>query len=175
MPLYAAVRRCPYGEALKQRTLPSITTPAPAETLAAARPERDAPPGRAQRRPGPLMTIEPALEGAARRKAFKGQSFQRQRQRQLAGRTAQWTEGERSARLTPTAWKRLTPSAGDLEGTPPLPEPGEPWPSPEALASLPEPRADLLIHAVQWCRARLEPSRAPPRWANDLLPISTGP
>ncbi|WP_163574077.1 exodeoxyribonuclease V subunit beta [Halomonas faecis] len=179
-PLYAAVRPLlPHSEALHSHRDDALDhdAPPPAETLAAARAERDA---RLTELKAPwaawLDELEPALEDAAQRKAFKGQSFNAKSRANWLGALREWAEGEaiRPA-LTPAAWKRLTPEGmAEIwkEGTPPLPEAWQALAAlPEALASLPEPRADLLIHAVQWCRARLEreQERRAEMGPNDLL------
>ncbi|MGM0700859.1 MAG: exodeoxyribonuclease V subunit beta [Pseudomonadota bacterium] len=179
-PLYAAVRPLlPHSEALHRNRDDALDhdTPPPAETLAAARAERDA---RLAELKAPwaawLDELEPALEDAAQRKAFKGQSFNAKSRANWLGALREWAEGEaiRPA-LTPTAWRRLTPEGmAEIwkEGTPPLPEAWQALAAlPEALATLPESRADLLIHAVQWCRARLEreQERRAEMGPNDLL------
>ncbi|WP_251308474.1 UvrD-helicase domain-containing protein, partial [Halomonas sp. NCCP-2165] len=170
--LYAAVRPLlPESDALDHQA------PPPAETLAAARAEREArlaelkAPWRAW-----LDELGPALEEAAKRKAFKGQSFNARSRATWLGALRDWCEGEASRpALTPAAWKRLTPEGmAEIwkEGTPPLPAAWEALAElPAALDALPEPHADLLIHAVRWCRARLarEQERRAEMGPNDLL------
>ncbi|UYG07157.1 exodeoxyribonuclease V subunit beta [Halomonas sp. M4R1S46] len=170
--LYAAVRKLlPESDAL------SHSAPPPAETLAAARAERDA---RLNELKAPwtawLDELVPALEDAAKRKAFKGQSFNARSRANWLGALREWCQGEATRpALTDAAWKRLTPAGmAEIwkEGTPPVPEAWEALAAlPEALNALPEPRADLLIHAVQWCRARLEreQERRAEMGPNDLL------
>ncbi|MBB3231314.1 exodeoxyribonuclease V subunit beta [Halomonas stenophila] len=170
--LYAAVRKLlPESDAL------SHSAPPPAETLAAARAERDA---RLAELKAPwaawLDELVPALEDAAKRKAFKGQSFNARSRSNWLGALRDWCQGEETRpALTDAAWKRLTPEGmAEIwkEGTPPVPEAWETLAAlPEALDALPEPRADLLIHAVQWCRARLEreQERRAEMGPNDLL------
>ncbi|WP_163558198.1 exodeoxyribonuclease V subunit beta [Halomonas sp. NO4] len=179
-PLYAAVRPLlPHSEALYRNRDDALDhdAPPPAETLAAARAERDARLAELKAHWAAwLDELEPALEDAAQRKAFKGQSFNAKSRANWLGALREWAEGEaiRPA-LTPAAWRRLTPEGMTeiwKEGTPPVPEAWEALAAlPEALATLPEPRADLLIHAVQWCRTRLEreQERRAEMGPNDLL------
>ncbi|BBI63162.1 hypothetical protein HSBAA_44680 [Vreelandella sulfidaeris] len=66
----------------------------------------------------------PALEDAAKRKAFKGQSFNAKSRANWLGALREWceTEADRPA-LTDAAWKRMTPDGmADIwkEGTPPV-------------------------------------------------------
>ncbi|MBF8221953.1 exodeoxyribonuclease V subunit beta [Halomonas sp. 328] len=170
--LYAAVRPLlPESDALDHRA------PPPAETLAAARAEREA---RLAELKAPwaawLDELGPALEEAAKRKAFKGQSFNAKSRANWLGALRDWCEGEASRpALTANAWKRLTPEGmAEIwkEGTPPVPAAWEALAElPAALDALPEPHADLLIHAVRWCRARLarEQERRAEMGPNDLL------
>ncbi|MCG6659063.1 UvrD-helicase domain-containing protein [Halomonas campisalis] len=170
--LYSAVRPLiPESDALDHRA------PPPAETLAAARAEREA---RLAELKAPwaawLDELVPALEEAAQRKAFKGQSFNAKSRASWLGALRDWCEGEATRpALTAAAWKRLTPAGmAEIwkEGTPPVPAAWEALAElPEALDALPEPHADLLIHAVQWCRARLarEQERRAEMGPNDLL------
>ncbi|WP_355661644.1 exodeoxyribonuclease V subunit beta [Halomonas salifodinae] len=170
--LYSAVRPLiPESDALDHRA------PPPAETLAAARAEREA---RLAELKAPWATwldeLVPALEEAAQRKAFKGQSFNAKSRANWLGALRDWCEGEATRpALTAAAWKRLTPTGmAEIwkEGAPPVPAAWEALAElPEALDALPEPHADLLIHAVQWCRARLarEQERRAEMGPNDLL------
>ncbi|MEC4766605.1 exodeoxyribonuclease V subunit beta [Halomonas sp. CUBES01] len=151
--------------------------PDPAETLSAAEAERQATLS-TLKAPWPawLDELAPALEDAAKRKAFKGQSFNAKSRANWLGALREWSESdlERPA-LTPAAWKRLTPEGmAEIwkDGAPPCPQAFEALAElPEALKALPEPRNDLLIHAVQWCKVRLEreQERRAEMGPNDLL------
>ncbi|MGP5141791.1 exodeoxyribonuclease V subunit beta [Vreelandella alkaliphila] len=151
--------------------------PAPADTLSAAEAERSATLG-TLKAPWPawLDELVPALEEAAKRKAFKGQSFNAKSRVSWLGALREWCESdlERPA-LTPAAWKRLTPDGmAEIwkEGAPPCPAAWEALADmPAALNALPEPRNDLLIHAVQWCKLRMEreQERRAEMGPNDLL------
>ncbi|MCL7929903.1 exodeoxyribonuclease V subunit beta [Halomonas llamarensis] len=151
--------------------------PDPAETLSAAEAERQATLS-TLKAPWPawLDELVPALEDAAKRKAFKGQSFNAKSRANWLGALREWSESdlERPA-LTPAAWKRLTPDGmAEIwkDGAPPCPAAWEALAElPAALKALPEPRNDLLIHAVQWCKVRLEreQERRAEMGPNDLL------
>lgn len=151
--------------------------PAPADTLSAAEAERSATLG-TLKAPWPawLDELVPALEEAAKRKAFKGQSFNANSRANWLGALREWCESdlERPA-LTPAAWKRLTPDGmAEIwkDGVPPCPAAWEALADmPAALNALPEPRNDLLIHAVQWCKVRMEreQERRAEMGPNDLL------
>ncbi|UTD55723.1 exodeoxyribonuclease V subunit beta [Halomonas sp. MS1] len=151
--------------------------PAPADTLSAAEAERSATLG-TLKAPWPawLDELVPALEEAAKRKAFKGQSFNAKSRASWLGTLREWCESdlERPA-LTPAAWKRLTPDGmAEIwkDGAPPCPAAWEALADmPAALNALPEPRNDLLIHAVQWCKVRMEreQERRAEMGPNDLL------
>ncbi|MCL5424923.1 MAG: exodeoxyribonuclease V subunit beta [Gammaproteobacteria bacterium] len=151
--------------------------PAPRETLTATQAERSAQLSELKAPwPAWLEELVPALEDAATRKAFKGQSFNAKSRANWLGALREWceTEADRPA-LTDAAWKRMTPDGmADIwkEGAPPCPQAWEALAQlPQALDALPEPRNDLLIHAVQWCRARLEreQERRAEMGPNDLL------
>ena len=165
-----------------QRLLPESEAlgdekPEPSETLAATQAERIA---QLNELKAPwaawLDELVPALEDAATRKAFKGQSFNAKSRANWLGALREWcdTEADRPA-LTDAAWKRMTPDGmADIwkEGAPPCPQAWEALAQlPKALDALPEPRNDLLIHAVQWCRTRLEreQERRAEMGPNDLL------
>ncbi|MGP5326124.1 exodeoxyribonuclease V subunit beta [Vreelandella titanicae] len=165
-----------------QRLLPESEAlgdekPEPSETLAATQAERAA---QLSELKAPwsawLDELVPALEDAATRKAFKGQSFNAKSRANWLGALREWcdTDADRPA-LTDAAWKRMTPDGmADIwkEGAPPCPQAWEALAQlPQALGALPEPRNDLLIHAVQWCRARLEreQERRAEMGPNDLL------
>ncbi|WP_252107198.1 MULTISPECIES: exodeoxyribonuclease V subunit beta [unclassified Halomonas] len=136
--------------------------PAPEVTLAAVEAQkREA--LAALKAPWPewLDELVPTLEEAAKAKAFKGQSFNAKSRANWLGALKEWAQSdqERPA-LTDAAWKRLTPEGmAEIwkEGEPPC---GEAWQAlgalKPALDTLPEPHSDLLIHAVQWCKVRLE-------------------
>ncbi|MGO3770203.1 MAG: exodeoxyribonuclease V subunit beta, partial [Vreelandella alkaliphila] len=151
--------------------------PAPADTLSAAEAERSATLG-TLKAPWPawLDELVPALEDAAKRKAFKGQSFNAKSRASWLGALREWCESdlERPA-LTPAAWKRLNPDGmAEIwkDGAPPCPAAWEALAEmPAALNALPEPRNDLLIHAVQWCKLRMEreQERRAEMGPNDLL------
>ena len=151
--------------------------PAPADTLSAAEAERSATLS-TLKAPWPawLDELVPALEEAAKRKAFKGQSFNAKSRASWLGALREWCESdlERPA-LTPAAWKRLTPDGmAEIwkDGTPPCPAAWDTLADmPAALNALPEPRNDLLIHAVQWCKVRMEreQERRAEMGPNDLL------
>ncbi|MBR2515490.1 MAG: exodeoxyribonuclease V subunit beta [Halomonas sp.] len=151
--------------------------PAPDATLSAAEAERSATLGKLKAPwPAWLDELVPALEDAAKRKAFKGQSFNAKSRANWLGALREWCESdlERPA-LTPAAWKRLTPDGmAEIwkEGAPPCPAAWEALAEmPTALNALPEPRNDLLIHAVQWCKVRMEreQERRAEMGPNDLL------
>ncbi|CEP35344.1 MULTISPECIES: exodeoxyribonuclease V subunit beta [unclassified Halomonas] len=165
-----------------QRLLPESEAlgdekPEPRETLAATQAERAA---QLSELKAPwaawLDELVPALEEAATRKAFKGQSFNAKSRANWLGALREWceTDADRPA-LTDAAWKRMTPDGmADIwkEGAPPCPQAWQALAQlPKALDALPEPRNDLLIHAVQWCRARLEreQERRAEMGPNDLL------
>ncbi|GHA93903.1 exodeoxyribonuclease V subunit beta [Modicisalibacter luteus] len=104
---------------------------------------------------------EALFEDAAKRKAFKGQSFNARSRANWLGALRDWCQSDAvRPELTPAAWKRLTPEGMAeiwLKGEPPD------HPALNAIAelqaeldALPEPRATLLLHAVHWCRTRLE-------------------
>ncbi|MBF56595.1 exodeoxyribonuclease V subunit beta [Halomonas sp. FeN2] len=165
-----------------QRLLPESEAlgdekPEPSETLAATQAERAAQLSELKAPWGAwLDELVPALEEAATRKAFKGQSFNAKSRANWLGALREWceTDADRPA-LTDAAWKRMTPDGmADIwkEGAPPCPQAWEALAQlPQALGALPEPRNDLLIHAVQWCRARLEreQERRAEMGPNDLL------
>ncbi|MBL1267921.1 MAG: exodeoxyribonuclease V subunit beta [Halomonas sp.] len=165
-----------------QRLLPESEAlgsakPEPSKTLATTQAERAA---QLSELKAPwaawLDELVPALEDAAKRKAFKGQSFNAKSRANWLGALREWcdTDADRPA-LTDAAWKRMTPDGmADIwkEGAPPCPQAWEALAQlPAALNALPEPRNDLLIHAVQWCRARLEreKERRAEMGPNDLL------
>ncbi|CAM0556570.1 RecBCD enzyme subunit RecB [Vreelandella titanicae] len=165
-----------------QRLLPESEAlgdekPEPSKTLAATQAQRAAQLSELKAPwPAWLDELVPALEEAATRKAFKGQSFNAKSRANWLGALREWceTEADRPA-LTDAAWKRMTPDGmADIwkEGAPPCPQAWEALAQlPKALDALPEPRNDLLIHAVQWCRARLEreQERRAEMGPNDLL------
>ncbi|MFB9869148.1 exodeoxyribonuclease V subunit beta [Vreelandella sulfidaeris] len=168
--------------ALLQRLLPESEAlgdakPEPCDTLATTQAERAVKLSELKA-PWPdwLDELVPALEDAATRKAFKGQSFNAKSRANWLGALREWckTEADRPA-LTDAAWKRLTPDGmAEIwkDGAPPCPQAWQALAQlPKALDDLPEPRNDLLIHAVQWCRARLEreQERRAEMGPNDLL------
>ncbi|WP_026106240.1 exodeoxyribonuclease V subunit beta [Vreelandella jeotgali] len=127
--------------------------------------------------PAWLDELEPALEDAAGRKAFDGRKFKSNSRKNWLGALREWSGNEAADRpaLTDAAWQRLTPDGmAEIwkDGEPPCPEAWQALAAlPEALDALPEPRADLLTHAVHWCRARLasEQERRAEMGPNDLL------
>lgn len=167
----------PLQRLLPEREALGGAKPEPSETLATTQAERTAQLN-ALKAPWPawLDELVPALEDAATRKAFKGQSFNAKSRANWLGALREWcdTEADRPA-LTDAAWKRMTPDGmADIwkQGAPPCPQAWEALAQlPKALDALPEPRNDLLIHAVQWCRARLEreQERRAEMGPNDLL------
>lgn len=155
--LYAAVRPL----LNESEALPDA--PPPLDTLKHAKEERTRLLGELKA-PWPAMLdeIEPALEDAAKQKAFDGRKLRTDSRQKWLAALREWAENPAVDRpaLTDAAWKRLTPSGmRDIwkDGEPPF---IEAWAAvealPAALAQLPEPRANLLTHAVHWCRARLE-------------------
>ena len=168
--------------ALLQRLLPESEAlgdakPEPCDTLATTQAERAVKLSELKAPwPAWLDELVPALEDAATRKAFKGQSFNAKSRANWLGALREWckTEADRPA-LTDAAWKRLTPDGmAEIwkDGAPPCPQAWQALAQlPKALDDLPEPRNDLLIHAVRWCRARLEREheRRAEMGPNDLL------
>ncbi|MDN6180396.1 MAG: exodeoxyribonuclease V subunit beta [Halomonas subglaciescola] len=127
--------------------------------------------------PAMLDEMEPALDDAAKRKAFDGRKLRADSRKNWLGALREWCENDAidQPALTDTAWKRLTPDGmAEIwkDGEPPFPEA---WAAvaalPAALKQLPEPEAALLTHAVHWCRARLEreQERRAEMGPNDLL------
>ena len=151
--------------------------PAPEQTLSAAQAERSARLAELKAPwPAWLDDLVPALEDAAKRKAFKGQSFNAKSRANWLGALREWCDSDATRpALTDAAWKRLTPDGmAEIwkEGAPPCPAAWEALAElPTALNALPEPRNDLLIHAVQWCKVRLEreQERRAEMGPNDLL------
>ena len=151
--------------------------PAPEQTLSAAQAERSARLAELKAPwPAWLNDLVPALEDAAKRKAFKGQSFNAKSRANWLGALREWCDSDATRpALTDAAWKRLTPDGmAEIwkEGAPPCPAAWEALAElPAALNALPEPRNDLLIHAVQWCKVRLEreQERRAEMGPNDLL------
>ena len=151
--------------------------PAPEQTLSAAQAERSARLAELKAPwPAWLDDLVPALEDAAKRKAFKGQSFNAKSRANWLGALREWCDSDATRpALTDAAWKRLTPDGmAEIwkEGAPPCPAAWEALAElPAALNALPEPRNDLLIHAVQWCKVRLEreQERRAEMGPNDLL------
>ncbi|TVP51067.1 MAG: exodeoxyribonuclease V subunit beta [Halomonas sp.] len=168
--------------AILQRLLPESEAlggakPEPNETLAATQAERSAQLSQLKAPWGAwLDELVPALEDAAKSKAFKGQSFNAKSRANWLGALREWCESDADRpALTDAAWKRMTPDGmAEIwkEGVPPCPPAWQALAQlPAELNALPEPRNDLLIHAVQWCRARLEreQERRAEMGPNDLL------
>ncbi|WP_010626784.1 exodeoxyribonuclease V subunit beta [Halomonas sp. KM-1] len=170
--LHAAVRGLmPEAAALNKHA------PPPAETIANA--SRETAERLAQlKAPWPqwLDECEALFEEAAQQKAFKGQSFNAKSRANWLGALREWCQGEATwPGLTDAAWKRLTPQGmADiwLKGEPPdHPALAALEKLQDELNALPEPYADLLTHAVHWCRARLdrEQERRAEMGPNELL------
>ncbi|MFW3615856.1 UvrD-helicase domain-containing protein [Billgrantia antri] len=170
--LHAAVRGLmPEAEALDKNA------PPPAETIANA--SRETAERLAQlKAPWPqwLDECEALFEEAAQQKAFKGQSFNAKSRANWLGALREWCQGEATwPKLTEAAWKRLTPQGmADiwLKGEPPdHPALAALEKLQDELNALPDPYADLLTHAVHWCRARLdrEQERRAEMGPNELL------
>ncbi|MBS9403566.1 exodeoxyribonuclease V subunit beta [Halomonas sp. TRM85114] len=119
---------------------------------------------------------EALFEDAAKQKAFKGQSFNAKSRANWLGALREWCQIDATwPGLTPAAWKRLTP-----QGMAEIWLKGEPPDHPalaalerlqDELHALPDPHADLLTHAVHWCRERLdrEQERRAEMGPNELL------
>ncbi|NYS59576.1 exodeoxyribonuclease V subunit beta [Vreelandella salicampi] len=170
--LHAQVARLlPESEALGSER------PEPADTLSAAEAERRATLSELKAPwPAWLDELGPALEDAAKRKAFKGQSFNARSRTNWLGALREWSESDADRpALTDAAWKRMTPDGmAEIwkDGAPPCPDAWQALAElPAELNALPEPRNDLLIHAVQWCKVRLEreQERRAEMGPNDLL------
>ncbi len=170
--LHAAVRGLmPEAEALNKHA------PPPAETIANA--SRETAERLAQlKAPWPQWVdeCEALFEEAAQQKAFKGQSFNAKSRANWLGALREWCQGEATwPGLTDAAWKRLTPQGmADiwLKGEPPdHPALAALEKLQDELNALPDPYADLLTHAVHWCRARLdrEQERRAEMGPNELL------
>lgn len=126
--------------------------------------------------PAWLDECETLFENAARQKAFKGQSFNARSRANWFGALREWCQGEATwPGLTDAAYKRLTPdgmAAIWLEGEPPdHPALAALEALQGELRALPDPYADLLTHAVHWCRQRLdrEQQRRAEMGPNELL------
>ncbi|QJQ96336.1 MULTISPECIES: exodeoxyribonuclease V subunit beta [Halomonadaceae] len=119
---------------------------------------------------------EVLFEEAAQQKSFKGQSFNTKSRASWLGTLRDWCQGEATwPGLTDAAWKRLTPQGmADiwLKGEPPNhPALAALEALQDELNALPTPYADLLTHAVHWCRSRLdrEQERRAEMGPNELL------
>ncbi|NIC37044.1 exodeoxyribonuclease V subunit beta [Halomonas desiderata] len=170
--LHAAVRGLmPEAAALNKNA------PPPTETIANA--SRETAERLAQlKAPWPKWVdeCEALFEEAAQQKAFKGQSFNARSRANWLGALREWCQGEATwPGLTDAAWKRLTPQGmADiwLKGEPPdHPALAALEKLQDELNALPDPYADLLTHAVHWCRARLdrEQERRAEMGPNELL------
>ncbi|SDL23193.1 DNA helicase/exodeoxyribonuclease V, beta subunit [Franzmannia pantelleriensis] len=151
--------------------------PPPAETLANAQRETAQ---RLAELKAPWATwvdeCEALFEEAAQRKAFKGQSFNARSRANWLGALREWCQSDATwPALTDAAWKRLTPQGmADiwLKGEPPNhPALAALEALQDELNALPSPYADLLTHAVHWCRTRLdrEQERRAEMGPNELL------
>ncbi|MGQ4879327.1 exodeoxyribonuclease V subunit beta [Billgrantia sp. LNSP4103-1] len=170
--LHQAVRGLmPEAEALNKNA------PPPAETVANA--SRETAERLAQlKAPWPkwVNECEALFEEAAQQKAFKGQSFNARSRANWLGALREWCQNDAAwPGLTEAAWKRLTPQGMAeiwLKGEPPdHPALAALEKLQEELNALPDPYADLLTHAVHWCRARLdrEQERRAEMGPNELL------
>jgi exodeoxyribonuclease V beta subunit len=170
--LHAAVRGLmPEAEALNKNA------PPPTETIANA--SRETAERLAQLKAPWLIWLdecEALFEEAAQQKAFKGQSFNAKSRANWLGALREWCQGEATwPGLTDAAWKRLTPQGMAniwLKGEPPdHPALAALEKLQDELNALPDPYADLLTHAVHWCRARLdrEQERRAEMGPNELL------
>ncbi|APX94190.1 exodeoxyribonuclease V subunit beta [Halomonas sp. 1513] len=170
--LHAAVRGLmPEAEALNKGA------PPPAETVANAQRETAE---RLAELKAPWATwveqLRDVFEEAARQKAFKGHSFNARSRANWLGALHDWCQGDATwPGLTDAAWQRLTPQGMAeiwLKGEPPdHPALAALETLQDALNALPDPYADLLTHAVHWCRARLdrEQERRAEMGPNELL------
>nr|WP_163502166.1 exodeoxyribonuclease V subunit beta [Halomonas socia] len=151
--------------------------PPPAETVANAQRETAE---RLAELKAPWATwveqLHDVFEEAAQQKAFKGQSFNAKSRANWLGALRDWCQGDATwPGLTDAAWKRLTPQGmADiwLKGEPPdHPALAALEALQDKLNALPDPYADLLTHAVHWCRARLdrEQERRAEMGPNELL------
>ncbi|RUR32095.1 exodeoxyribonuclease V subunit beta [Vreelandella andesensis] len=152
--------------------------PAPAETLSTAEAERSATLATLK---APWRTwvdeLRQLFDDGQKAKHFAPGKMRKDHRGNWLDKIQQWAESDL---VSPdmdkkvTAWKRLTP-AGIAEiwnGAPPIHPAFEAFEAlPAALNALPEPRNDLLIHAVQWCKVRLEreQERHAEMGPNDLL------
>ncbi len=152
--------------------------PAPADTLSAADAERSA---RLEELKAPwrawVHELRQLFDDGQTAKHFAPGKMRKDHRGKWLDKIQQWAESDL---VSPdmdkkaTAWKRLTP-AGIAEiwnGEPPNhPAFGAFEALPAALNALPEPRNDLLIHAVQWCKVRMEreQERRAEMGPNDLL------
>ncbi|WP_104203918.1 UvrD-helicase domain-containing protein [Billgrantia saliphila] len=170
--LHQAVRGLmPEAEALNKGA------PPPAETVANA--QRETAERLAQLKAPWSVWIdecEALFEEAAQQKAFKGQSFNARSRATWLGALREWCQCDAIwPGLTEAAWKRLTPQGMAeiwLKGEPPNhPALAALEALQDELHALPDPYADLLTHAVHWCRARLdrEQERRAEMGPNELL------
>ncbi|MFN2332381.1 MAG: exodeoxyribonuclease V subunit beta [Halomonas sp.] len=183
--LAAVVRHWPSPEALHAAVrdlMPECaaldsSAPPPAETVANA--QRETARRLAElKAPWPRWVdeCEALFEEAAKQKAFKGQSFNARSRANWLGALREWSQSDATwPGLTDAAWKRLTPQGmADiwLKGEPPNhPALAALEALQDELNALPAPYADLLTHAVHWCRARLdrEQERRAEMGPNELL------
>ncbi len=152
--------------------------PEPSETLAASQAERSA---LLEELKEPWESwvdeLRQLFDDGQKAKAFNASKMRKDHRGKWLDKIQQWAESDL---VSPdidkkaAAWDRLTPE-GITEiwkGQPPSHPAFEAFAKlPQALNVLPEPRNDLLIHAVQWCRARLEreQERRAEMGPNDLL------
>ncbi|XKF15976.1 exodeoxyribonuclease V subunit beta [Halomonas sp. BLK-85] len=152
--------------------------PVPTATLSAAEAERSQ---RLEELKAPWRTwvneLRQLFDDGQKAKLFAAGKMRKDHRGKWLDKIQQWAESDL---IRPdldkkvTAWKRLTP-AGIAEiwnESPPSHPAFEAFEAlPAALETLPEPRSDLLIHAVQWCKVRLEreQERRAEMGPNDLL------
>ncbi|MCA1773203.1 MAG: exodeoxyribonuclease V subunit beta [Halomonas sp.] len=137
--------------------------PDPADTLSVADAERSA---RLKELKAPWATwvneLRQLFDDGQKAKLFAANKMRKDHRGKWLDKIQEWAESDLvSPDMDKKAavWKRLTP-AGIAEiwnGAPPNHPAFEAFEAlPDALKALPEPRNDLLIHAVQWCKVRLE-------------------
>ncbi|MDK2751474.1 MAG: exodeoxyribonuclease V subunit beta [Halomonas meridiana] len=152
--------------------------PEPKQTLSAAQAERSA---RLSELKSPWLTwvneLRQLFDDGQKAKLFAANKMRKDHRGKWLDKIQDWAESDSIAPdidKKAAAWKRLTPDgiAEIWNGPPPAHPAFEAFDAlPAALNTLPEPRNDLLIHAVQWCKVRLEreQERRAEMGPNDLL------